>query len=454
MSSPAISVAPPIAAIASRPSKLFATRPRLREGPEKVWTVAIVALMAYLFVVHSYKLNIGTVCIVVGLLAVVMKERPILMAAPIKWYCAYLGWSLLFLPLSISVVTSWEAWVESLKLLLIMFLALNCIRNPKQHRLFTLAWLGFFALYPVRGTLFNFATGQSHFGRYAWNFTFANFNDLAALVLIPLALTVDRLRTPEKKWIKLSALAGLLILPFVILITESRGGMLGMAFMVIFLLARSQHRVRLFIALVVVGIGASIFAPKSVWDRILGMQHLTNVETLKEADSSAEQRYIIWQVAGQVIKDNPMGVGIGAYPLAHQRVARYKREWALARGARDSHNVYLRIFAEGGIVALGLFMMIFVTAYRDLLRVVKSVKGSTRPEDKVLADRCRAYQAAFIGLAICSVFGSLNTIVFPFLFVSLCTATGLIWAKLPQNAAAPTPAARRGISLQRRAMAR
>jgi len=389
----------------------------------------MMALMAYLFVVHSYKVPIGTACIVVGLLAVLMKERPVLVSDPMKWFAGYLGWSLLLLPLSINMAVSWEAWVESLKLLLIMFLALNSIRNPKQHRLFTLAWLGFFALYPVRGTLFNFATGQSHFGRYAWNFTFSNFNDLAALTLIPLAMSIDRLRTPEKYWIKLCALAGLLILPFIILITESRGGMLGAAVFLLFLIARSRHRLRFSVAIGVIAVGAVMFAPKSVWERITGMQHLTSVETLGEADSSAEQRYIIWQVAAQVVKDNPLGVGIGAYPLAHQRVARYRLEWAMARGARDSHNAYLRVFAEGGIVAFGLFMMIFISAYRELMRIARSVKGSTVPEDRIIADRIESYQAAFMGLAICAVFGSLNTIVFPFLLVSLCTSTGLIWGK-------------------------
>lgn len=455
MSSPAISLPVPQTAGAAAPSRAGAFKKRLRESPVQVWTVSLIALTGYLFVVHSYKLNIGSVCIVIGLLAVMLKERPILFSAPIKWYAAYLGWSLLLLPLSMDMGVSWQAWVDSLKLMLIMFLALNAIKNEKQHRVFTLAYLAFFAFYPVRGTLFNFLTGQSHFGRYAWNFTFSNFNDLAALTLIPLAFSIDRLRSAEKKWIKLCAAAGLLVLPFIILITESRGGMLGAAVFLLYLLARSRHRIRLGIALTVVGIGAAAFAPQSVWDRILGMQHLTSVETLGEADSSAEQRYLIWQVAGAVIKDNPLGVGIGAYPLAHQRYARYKREWAFARGARDSHNAYLRIFAEGGIIALGLFMMIFVTSFRELMKTKRRLKNSALPEDKIVADRCLFYQAAFLGLAVCAVFGSLETVVFPFLLVSMSTTIGLIWGggAMAQQAAKPARA-HRGTLVQTRAIAR
>ena len=123
-----------------------------------------------------------------------------------------------------------------------MFLALNAIRTPRQHRLVTLAWLGMFALYPVRGTLVNFLTGNGAFGRYGWNYQFGNFNDMAALTLIPLAMSMERLRAPEKRWVKICALFGVVALPFVILITQSRAGMLGLAAMMLFLLARSRFR--------------------------------------------------------------------------------------------------------------------------------------------------------------------------------------------------------------------
>lgn len=425
----------------------------MREKPMPVWTVSMIALTVYLYVVHSFKLPIGTYCIIVGVLAVLMKERPLMVSEPMKWYCGYLAWSLLLVPLSIDVPRSFEAWTDSLKLMIIMFIALNTIKNEKQHRYFTLAYLAFFALYPARGTLFNFLTGQGMFGRYGWNFTFSNFNDLAALTIIPLALAVDRLRTPESKWIKLCALAGLLFLPFLILITQSRGGMLGAAAFFIFLIGRSRYRLRLIVAMAVFAAGAAAFAPKAVWERILGMQHLTSVETLREADTSAEQRYIVWQVAGQIIKENPLGVGIGAYPIAHAKYARFKREWKLARGSRDSHSTYLGIFAEGGIISFGLFMMIFVSCYRGLMRLAKSVKGSTDPADRLLADRVQVYQACFAGLAICGVFGSLEGVVFPFLLVSLCTVTGMIFGK-PEAVAVKQLRKRPTAMVQRRAMAR
>lgn len=407
-----------------------ALRRRLAEPKERVWTLSIIAVVVYLFVVHSFKLNVGSAAIVIGLAGLFMSGQKLRGSTPMMWYALYLGWALLTLPMSMRAAMAWEAWTDSLKILLIMFLALNAIQNKKQHRLITLAWLGMFAFYPVRGTLFNFLTGQSSFGRYGWNFTFANFNDLAALTLIPLALTLDRLRTPDKKWIKLCAFAGLIILPFIVIITQSRGGMLGAAAFLLFLLARSRYKLRLSMAVVIMGIGAYFFAPKSVWDRVSGMQNLTSVETIGDADSSAEQRWLIWQVASTVILNNPVfGVGIGNYGVAHQKYARSNVEWNFARGRRDTHNTYLHIAAENGIVGIALFLMIFITSYRSLMQTARSVKGSLIPEEKELADRCQAYQAAYVGLAVCAIFGSLEMMVFPFLLVSLASATTFLYAK-------------------------
>lgn len=411
---PAVGVRP--VAPASRPGR---GRTRLSATADRKWTVSILCVIVYLWLVHSFKLNIGSIVIGGGLLVCLMYERPLRMFEPLKWYAAYLGWSLLLLPLAIDVPVAWQSWTDALKLLIIAFLTSNAIRNQAQHRIITLAYLAMFAFYPVRGVMLNFLTGQSHFGRYGWNFTFANFNDLAALSLIPLAFAIDRLRSAEKLWIKACALVGLLVLPFIILITQSRGGMLGLAVFLMYLFARSRYRGRMLVASAVIAGGAVLFAPKAVWDRIVGMQYLTDTETLEQSDTSAKQRWIIMQVSGAVIASNPLGVGIGAYPVAHQKKAREKREWSMARGARDSHNTYLRVFAESGLIGFGLWIMTFVSTLRPLLKMSKEVRRDKSPRGKEFADRCQAYIACYVGLGVCGLFGTLNPLVFPYLLMAM-----------------------------------
>ncbi|MEP6835925.1 MAG: O-antigen ligase family protein [Gemmatimonas sp.] len=405
---------------------------------KSAWTVGTASLVMYLFLIHSYKVPIVQEVLAIGIAGVLLFARPLRMAPSLTWYAAFLAWALITLPITPNVAVSWAAWVLAFKVWLIMFLVFNAVRTQGHLRLVMLAYLGFFALYPVRGTLFNFASGNESFGRYAWNFTFSNFNDLAALTIIPLGFAVDRLRSAEAKWVKLCALAGLLVLPFLVLITQSRGGMLGMAVFFIVLLARSRHRLRFIVALAAVGGIAVLFAPKAVMDRIVGMQYLTSTTTLSQSDASAEQRYQIALIAATVAKENPvLGVGIGAYPLAHARYALRRADWIGARGSRDSHNSYLHVLAENGVIGFGLFIMSFVTTLRELSRTARSVKNSQLPADKELRDRCLAFQATLAGLAVCGIFGTLDTMVFPFLLMAIIAAA----VRMPRSGTAAVPAA-------------
>ncbi|MBC8088321.1 MAG: hypothetical protein H7Z40_13715, partial [Phycisphaerae bacterium] len=186
------------------------------------YTVGTVSLMIYLYIVHSFKLDAASVVLTVGLLGICLFVRPLRISPSLMWYGAFLGWALVTLPLSNYKAEAWDSWIIAFKLWLIVFLAYNAIKTPGQLRLIMLTWLVVFALYPVRGTLLNFLFGYSTFGRYAWNFTFANFNDLSAYTLIPLGFAVDRLRSAEAKWVKLGALGGLILLPFITLLTQSR----------------------------------------------------------------------------------------------------------------------------------------------------------------------------------------------------------------------------------------
>ena len=404
------------------PRRIFA-KSRLKQAARSPWSVGTISLIVYLFVVHSYKVNLGSTAIVIGLFGVAVHERPLRFTPAMYWFAAFLVWALIGVPGSVDTAGSFSAWVDELKILLIMFLTLNAIRTPAQHRLITLAYLGLFAFYPVRGTLLNWLTGAGSFGRFGWNFAFANFNDLAALTLIPLAMSLERLRSTEKKWVKVCALFGLIVLPFIILLTQSRGGEMGLVLMFLYLLTHSRYKARLALAVVAIGGLALLFAPKSVWDRIRGMSYLTSVETLGMSDSSAEQRYVIWQVAEKIIADNPVsGVGIGAYSRVHEQYAFLKPEWDIAKGPRDTHSTYLHVLAETGGIGLALFLMIFLSAYYELYKYAKKVKKSTQLVDRQLRDRCEAYQAALVGLTLCAVFGSLQTMVFPFLLISLGAA--------------------------------
>ncbi|HEX5832186.1 MAG TPA: O-antigen ligase family protein [Gemmatimonadaceae bacterium] len=246
----------------------------------------------------------------------------------------------------------WRIWVITL-------LALAALSTPARLRFFLFFFLGAFAIYPARGTLLNYAGDITHNGRVAWNYAFSNPNDLAGMTLLLIGLCGAFYIREPKGWPKLAALAGLIILPGMVLITQSRGAFLALACMGLLLLAGQRRRVRTLLIVGAIGAVAALSAPKELWTRIEGLRGVTNTASLDKVDEegSAEQRFEIWRVSWAIAADHPItGVGVGAYPAAHEAYMRGGAFKSTARGRRDTHSTYFNVLAETGIVGLLLFL--------------------------------------------------------------------------------------------------
>ena len=77
---------------------------------------------------------------------------------------------------------------EVMKIALIGIAACNVISTPRSGRTFVVWYLALFALYPVRGALYNYVHEITEAGRISWNFFFRNPNDLALACFLPLGL--------------------------------------------------------------------------------------------------------------------------------------------------------------------------------------------------------------------------------------------------------------------------
>lgn len=86
-------------------------------------------------------------------------------------------------------------------------------------------------------------------------------------------------------------------------------------------------------------------------------------------------RDIIWKAAGNLVKDNPFGVGIGCLSMEipdYYNVPKGSWLWnTLQDTANDAHNLYLTVTSETGwiglfilLLALGYFFKVLATNYR------------------------------------------------------------------------------------------
>jgi O-antigen ligase len=389
-------------------------------------TVALTGLALYLFCVHSFKLPLASVGIGIALFGVLFSGESVKFPAPLMFLTGFLLWTCLGLATSAYQSQVSLTVTDFAKIVLIAFVAFNATSTLSRLTLLIGMWVLLFGLYPSRGTYFNFFFGGGVQDRYSWNFSFRNPNDLAALTILIVGLSGFLALGRYPRWVRLLAVASAAGNAMIIIITQSRGALVGLVVGTMFLLLRSRNRVRLIRFGAIAALGITLYAPASVWERFSRMKFLQSTETLGEADSSAAQRYIIFQIAKQISKEHlAYGVGLGAYSLAHSEYAEERVEWRDGRGERDAHNMYLSVLAETGVPGLLLFLGFLGSALRYAMQTEKSL----RETDPVMAEQLRVLRFALVAYLIDAVFGSFHKTSFLYVYTAVMWSAAVIAAK-------------------------
>jgi len=406
------------------------------------WSLTLVGFLLYIVVITTYELPIGDVAMGAALFGLVLLRTGYHFPATLGWMAAFLVWT------AVSGLQSPYQWevqphvIDFGKLFLIALVLVNAVRTKENIRLYAVLFLGCFALYPMRGAIFNYVGGYTLYGRALWNHVYANPNDLAALTLLQLSLAVSLLRSEFHRWTRYCVYLGCAMLPILVLMTQSRGAFLALAVFVAFFLAGQRRRARALVSVLAIAAVVVMVAPGGVWKRVSGLKSATTEEGIAAADQegSAKQRYQIWQVAGRVIADHPaFGVGFGAYPVAHSEYVVTGRGARFARGERDTHSTYLNVLAETGFIGLGLFLGMLGSAFFTAERVRRRWR-------KVYPDAAQQLYALELGLIaflVAGIFGSFAKLSFLYLHLMLLVVVAA-WLNEAATARQAAVAAPRG----------
>jgi O-antigen ligase len=200
--------------------------------------------------------------------------------------------------------------------------------------------------------------------------------------------------------------------------------MLGLLCFAFVAIATNKHRTKLIAGSAVALVMVAALAPKSSWDRLLGVAS-ADTQNLNQMNDqgSARQRFEIWRVARAITEDHPLfGVGTGAYKQVHRLyVLRQVRKFdPFAGGERDPHSTYLSASAETGIPGAMLFFAVFVSAVAMARRTQKQI-ATISPQR---ASYLRFLTTGLVAFGVAGVFGSYTHISFGLLFAALmwCTA--------------------------------
>jgi len=111
------------------------------------------------------------------------------------------------------------------------------------------------------------------------------------------------------------------------------------------------------------------------------------ISTFDEKDPSINTRLLIWKTTFEMIKDAPvLGLGIGTFKMNYldyqaEFLSENLRYIKYSGNAREAHNEYLQMWAELGVIGLGLFLLIFCFFYQ---RVFIFFKNNKNIKDKTI----------------------------------------------------------------------
>jgi O-antigen ligase len=284
----------------------------------------------------------------------------------------------------------------------------------------------------VLATVYGLLTGANSFGRALG--AFLDPNEYAAAMVASIGLGVGVALAARSVTGRIVALVGVLVCAYGLLASQSRGGLLAAATVVVVIVLTSHGRERarmLGASFVVLAVLAAIVVATPVG---AGLQ-----ERLTNSDSSG--RSDLWRIAQAQIADEPVrGVGLGNYPvLANRYITRETENTELINNGapRTTHNSYLEILAELGIVGM-LAWSAFVLGCLGLgMRALRDARQLGDPRATAVI---RGILAATVGLLATCVFMSGHYAELLWVLLALCVSSAA-WARRERAAQASVVAA-------------
>ena len=169
-----------------------------------------------------------------------------------------------------------------------------------------------------------------------------------------------------------------------IVISLSRGALLGLVVAVMVVMAVSSRRTLfamlalLTILALFLGLGAMQLLPAQISDRISEAVSNFGVFDVREVKLTPEnwpivERMAMWQAAWYMYEDHPLlGVGIGNYVEAYKDY--HMPGWKKDKG--HAHNYYLNVLAEMGTVGLIAYLLLLTTFFTHIIRVIRRLSRS------------------------------------------------------------------------------
>jgi probable O-glycosylation ligase (exosortase A-associated) len=239
-------------------------------------------------------------------------------------------------------------------------------------------------------------------------------NDFALSVCITLPMAIYIYTNTHNKLLKYFFGISSIFLTLSIIATQSRGGTLGLAAIIIYYFLESKKKLKnvFYIGIctiILLMVGSTIFFER--------MASIKNYKT----DSTAQQRINAWKAGIRMAIDNPLfGIGPGGFGSAYGRDYRPKEFQSRRGGLKwlNAHSIYFQLLGETGLPGFLLLLILIFGNLKKNKLIIRELKNSDEIKMKSLFI---GINASIIGFATAGAF--LTAAYYPHLYVLVAIST-------------------------------
>ena len=323
-------------------------------------------------------------------------------------------WLIISTFLSIDTESSMLQLEKILKIKLMMFVTLWVMGS--KEKIIQLTWViaMSMAFYGVKGGVFGVLTGGAE---RVWGppGTFiAGNNEMGLALIMTLPLVWFLQMNTQNIYIRWGLRITFALCIVATLSTQSRGALVGVCTMVLFLWLKGNRKIILG-ALLIMAVPVVYVAMPDSWH-----ERMSTIGTY-EQDASAMERIIAWEFAVIAANTKFTGVGPGvlSFPETYQAIAPAFFAELLASGgnSRAAHSIYFGMLGQNGWVGLIIFLALLLASWRTGSWVI----ARSKKVDSLqwAANLAAMLQVSLVGYASTGAFLSLEYFDFFYNLVAL-----------------------------------
>jgi probable O-glycosylation ligase (exosortase A-associated) len=324
---------------------------------------------------------------------------------------------------------AWDKFVEFSKIILMGLLAISLFQDRDRLRALLLVIAGSFGFYGLKGGLFVLGSGGQWMVLGPPGAFFGANTELALVLNMSLPILLYLAREEPRGWARVALWATFVLTMLAVPFTYSRGGVLGLAVVLMILFLKARRRL-LLIPLVIGALFVfALFTPQK-W--------VSRVQTLEDiqADESAQLRMMSWRVAMMIAEDRPITGGGFRVFLHRTTYDMYMPEYPRHFG-HDAHSIYFNLLGEHGWVGLGLFVLLVGLVLLRLHRMRKLAREA--PELAWIGNYAHMIQASLLAYLATGAFISVAYFDLAYQLIILVPVLQVM-ATREQAVVAPKPA--------------